>query len=151
MVRLVRRRPDGETVSLAPIIVAVVLVVLAALGTWGVVAVKGGRSSSSDRSIPPKNYAALPPMTFTLGGSDARMVDVRVLLEIDPTVDPKQASSFVPRIADQMADRMRQIDPEQLSGAEGAKLMKSALTSVVDREARSMRVREVLLERMVVR
>lgn len=149
--RFVRRRSNGETVSLAPIFVALLLVVLAGLGTWGVVAVKGSPPASGNRLVPPKNYAALPPMTFTLGGGDARLVDVRVLLEIDPSVDPKQAISFVPRIADQMADRMRQIEPEQLSGAEGARLMKSALSAVVGHEARSMRVREVLLERMVVR
>ena len=150
--RFVRRRSDGETVSLAPLIVASVLVILAALGIWGAVKVNGsGRSSGGDSAHPPKNYAALPPMTFTLGGGDARLVDVRVLLEIDPSVDAKQAVSYVPRISDQMADRLRQIEPDQLAGAEGAKLMKSTLASVVNREAGPMRVKDVLLDRMVVR
>ena len=150
--RFVRRRSDGETVSLAPLVVASVLVILAALGIWGAVKANGsGRSSSSDSAHPPKNYAALPPMTFTLGGGDARLVDVRVLLEIDPSVDPKQAVSYVPRISDQMADRLRQIEPDQLAGAEGAKLMKNTLASVVNREAGPMRVKDVLLDRMVVR
>ncbi|WP_448203160.1 flagellar basal body-associated FliL family protein [Azospirillum sp. sgz302134] len=150
--RFLRQGPDGESISLAPLFIALFLLLLAALGTWGVVAVKTGRTSSeSDSAVPKKNYAALPTMTFSLGGGDARMVDVKVLLEIEPTADPKGAVPFVPRIADQMADRLRQIEPDQLSGAEGAKLMKSTLTAVVNREMSGMRIREVLLDRMVVR
>ena len=151
--RFVRRNASGETVSLAPLIIAVALVVLAALGAGGVVAVKSSarQADVNDRMGPKKNYAALPNMTFTLGGGDARLVDVRVLLEIDPNVDTKVADPYVPRIADQISDRLRQIEPDQLSGADGAKLMKSTIASVVDREIRPVRVRDVLLERMVVR
>ncbi|MDQ2104487.1 flagellar basal body-associated FliL family protein [Azospirillum isscasi] len=149
--RFLLRRSDGESVSLTPVIIAVVLVLLAALGTWTVVSSKTGARSAGGERKPQKTYAALPLMTFTLGGSDARLVDIRVLLEIEPTADPNAAAPYVPRIADQMADRLRQIEPDQLNGAEGANLIKSAVASVVKREAQTVRVRDVLLERMVVR
>ena len=54
-------------------------------------------------------------------------------------------------VLDLNIDRLRQIEPGQLTGADGANLMKSTVASVVKREAQSIRVREVLLERMVVR
>ncbi len=151
--RFVRRGENGETVSLTPLVIAVALVILAAAGAGGVAAIKSSarQSDASDRMGPKKNYAALPTMTFTLGGGDARIVDVRVLLEIDPNVDNKVADPYVPRIADQISDRLRQIEPGQLSGADGAKLMKETIASVVGREIRPVRVRDVLLDRMVVR
>ncbi|CAO3417799.1 hypothetical protein [Azospirillum doebereinerae] len=151
--RLVRRNRNGETVSLMPFILFGLLVALAALGATGAVVASKNRSASdaSDKYGPKKNYAALPQMTFTLGGGDARLIDVKVLLEIDPTVDGKVADPYVPRISDQLADKMRQIDPQQLSGAEGAKLMKSTIAGVLNREMRGVRVRDILLDRMVVR
>ncbi|MFD1627887.1 flagellar basal body-associated FliL family protein [Azospirillum griseum] len=134
-----------------PIILAGLLVALAVLGATGaVIANKNSTSAASDKLGPKKNYAALPQMTFTLGGGDARMVDVKVLLEVEPTVDGKVAEPYVPRITDQLSDKMRQIDPQQLAGADGAKLMKSTIASVLDREMRNVRVREILLDRFVV-
>ena len=38
-----------------------------------------------------------------------------------------------------------------LTGADGAKLMKSTITSVVSREVRSIKIHDVLLESMIVR
>lgn len=151
--RLVRRRANGDVVSLAPLITVIALVLLAGLGAGGAVIASKTRSSSaaSDAMGPKKNYAALPPMTFSLGGGDARLVDVKVLLEVDPQVSGKVADPYVPRIADQLSDRMRNIEPGQLAGADGAKLMKSTIASVLDREMREVRVREILLDRMVVR
>lgn len=150
--RLVHRNRNGETVSLMPFILAGLLVVLAALGATGaVIASKSRPPDASDKLGPKKHYAALPQMTFTLGGGDARLIDVKVLLEIDPAVDGKVADPYVPRIADQLSDKLRQIDPQQLAGSEGAKLMKSTIASVLDREMRNVRVREILLDRMVVR
>jgi len=151
--RLVHRNRNGETVSLMPFILAGLLVVLAALGATGAVIASKSRppADASDRLGPKKHYASLPQMTFTLGGGDARLIDVKVLLEIDPTVDGKVADPYVPRIADQLSDKLRQIDPQQLAGSDGAKLMKSTIASVLDREMRNVRVREILLDRMVVR
>ncbi len=137
-----------------PLVLAGLLILLAALGATGaVIATKNRQPAAdvSDKLGPKKNYAALPQMTFTLGGGDARLIDVKVLLEIDPAVDGKVADPYVPRIADQLSDKLRQIDPQQLAGSDGAKLMKSTIATVLDREMRNVRVREILLDRMVVR
>lgn len=152
ILRLVRRNANGETVSLLPVILAGLLVTLAVLGATGAVIASKNASPSagSEKLGPKKNYATLPQMTFTLGGGDARLVDVKVLLEVDPLVDGKVAEPYVPRITDQLSDKMRQIDPQQLAGADGAKLMKSTIASVLDREMRNVRVREILLDRLVV-
>lgn len=150
--RLVRRNRQGETVSLMPLVLTGLLLTLAALGAGGAVIAGRNRAPAPQAQTgPDKKYAALPMMTFSLGGGDARMVDVKVLLEIDPSVDGKVADPYVPRITDRLSDRMRQIDPEQLTGADGAKLMKSTIAGVLDRELRGVRVREILLDRMVVR
>lgn len=139
--------------SLLPLVLTGLLLALAALGATGAVIANKSRTetAASDRMGPKKNYAALPLMTFTLGGGDARLVDVKVLLEVDPLIDGKVADPYVPRIADQLSDKLRQIDPQQLAGSDGAKLMKSTIASVLDREMRNVRVREILLDRMVVR
>lgn len=135
-----------------PILLTGLLLVLAALGgTAAYVATRNRPPASQTQQGPDKKYAALPLMTFSLGGSDARMVDVKVLLEIDPSVDGKVADPYVPRITDRLSDRMRQLDPQQLTGADGALLMKSTIAGVLDRELRGVRVKEILLDRMVVR
>jgi len=152
IVRLVRRNRHGETVSLMPLVLTGLLLALAALGTTGaVVASKNRAPAPQAQPGVSKKYAALPMMTFGLGGGGARMVDVKVLLEIDPSVDGKVADPYVPRISDQLSDRMRQIDPQQLTGADGAMLMKSTIAGVLDRELRGVRVKDILLDRMVVR
>ncbi|WP_247883780.1 flagellar basal body-associated FliL family protein [Azospirillum sp. B21] len=135
-----------------PLVLTGLLLALAALGTTGaVVASKNRAPAPQTQPGADKKYAALPMMTFGLGGGGARMVDVKVLLEIDPSVDGKVADPYVPRISDQLSDRMRQIDPEQLTGADGAMLMKSTIAGVLDRELRGVRVKDILLDRMVVR
>ncbi|MFP5516135.1 MAG: flagellar basal body-associated FliL family protein [Alphaproteobacteria bacterium] len=135
-----------------PLVLTGLLLLLAALGAGGaVVASKSRAPSPQAQPGSDKKYAALPMMTFGLGGGSARMVDVKVLLEIDPSVDGKVADPYVPRISDRLSDRMRQIDPQQLTGADGALLMKSTIAGVLDRELRGVRVKEILLDRMVVR
>lgn len=146
--RFVRRTARGDTVSLTPLLIALALVIVLALGSWGALSVK---SAMTARKFPPKNYASLPTMTFTLGGGSGRIVDVSALLEIDKGVDPKFTDAYLSRIADQMSDRLRDVDVSQLSGAEGAQLMKSTIADVVGHEVRPVRIREVLLEQMVVR
>lgn len=152
--RIVFRRVNGETIALSfPVIAAVVLMLLALVGGVGAVVVSSSRNSereASSRIGPKKNYAVLPEMSLALGGGGLTM-DLRVRLELDPQVDPNVTIPYAARIADRLGDRMREIEPERLAGADGAMLMKSAITSVVDREVRTIKVRDVLLERMVVR
>jgi len=152
-VRIVFRRGNGEAIALSfPVIVSLLLILLAALGGVSAVVVSSSRNAERDvaaRMGPAKNYAVLPEMSVTLGG--ARTMDLRVRLELDPKVDPHVTAPYAARIADRLGDRIRDIEPERLAGAEGAKLMKSTIASVVDREVRTIKVRDVVLERMIVR
>jgi len=153
-VRLVFRRKNGETIGFGlPVVIIGVLVLLALLGGLGVAMFsKDGPTPQQiiARMGAKKNYAALPEMSMTLGGG-GRSMDVRVLLELDPKVDPRIAEPYAARIADRLSDRMRDVEPERLVGAEGAQFMKSTITSVVEREIRTIKVRDVMLERMVTR
>ncbi|HEY0835687.1 MAG TPA: flagellar basal body-associated FliL family protein [Azospirillum sp.] len=152
--RIVLRRGNGEPVSLSPpLIIAAILIGLAVLGGGGAAVVNSVGDRQSDpatRIGPKKNYAHLPEMSLAMGAG-GKVMDLRVLIELDPKVDPKVADPYAARIADRLGDRIRQIEPERLSGADGAKLMKSTVTAVVDREIRPVKVRDILLERMVVR
>jgi flagellar basal body-associated protein FliL len=155
VVRIVFRRGNGEAFALSfPIIITILLVLLATLGGVGVVVVNSSQKMDERdvvaRMGAKKNYAVLPEMSVALGGGN-RTMDLRVRLELDPKVDPKVTDPFAARIADRLSDRMREIEPERLAGADGARLMKSTITSVVDREVRTIKVRDVLLESMVIR
>ncbi len=145
-----RRRENGEHVSLSfPVVVAGVLLLLAVLG--GVTAVVANKPRGPSMSVPgsQKNYARLPQMSFAVGG-DRQVVDIKALIELDPGVDPTVALPYLDRISDRLSDRIRQIDPAQLSGAEGAKLVKSTIAQVLDREMKTVKVRDVLLDRFVI-
>lgn len=127
-----------------------VLVVLG-VGTAAVVSANRSPAAPVVRLGPKKNYAALPEMSFDLGGAGARTMDLRVLVELDPGLDPKAADPYGPRIADRLGDRIREIGPDRLGGAEGAQLVKGALALVLEREMRPLRARDILLDRMVIR
>lgn len=145
-----RRRENGEHVSLSfPIVVGGILLLLAVLG--GVTAVVANKPRNASLSVPgsQKNYARLPQMSFAVGG-DRQVVDIKALIELDPGVDPTVALSYLDRISDRLSDRVRQLDPGQLSGAEGAKLVKSTIAQVLDREMKGVKVRDVLLDRFVI-
>ncbi len=155
--RLMRRNADGEMVEFRlPLMVIGVLVGLAFLGAGGAAVVSvitPDAPNVVDRMGPKANYASLPEMTFVMGGGGgtARSIDMKVLIELDPRVNPGVTVPFEARIADRLGDRVREIGLERLQGVEGARLLKKAIASVVDREIRPVRVRDVLLERMVVR
>lgn len=154
--RIVFRRGNGEAFALTfPVIVTILLILLATIGGASVAVVKStGSRSTADKAEtrmgPARNYAALPEMSVSLGGG-SRTMDLKVKLELDPMVDPKITVPYATRIADRLSDRMREMEPERLAGADGAKLMKSAISSVVNREVSGIKVRDVLLESMVIR
>ena len=153
--RIVFRRGNGEAVALSfPIIVTILLVLLGSAGGVGVVVVKASqRTDAHDvtaRMGAKKNYAVLPEMSVAVGGG-SRTMDLKVRLVLDPQVDPKVTDPYAARIADRLSDRVREIEPERLAGSDGARLMKSTIASVVNREVRSIRINDVLLESMVVR
>lgn len=146
-----RRRENGEHISLSfPVVAGIVLLMLAVLGGVGAVVANKPRAPSVTIPGGPKNYARLPLMSFALG-SDRQVVDIRALIELEPGVSPTVATPYLDRISDRLSDRIRQFDPAQLAGAEGAQLVKSAIAQVLDREMTSVKVRDVLLDRFVIR
>jgi flagellar basal body-associated protein FliL len=139
---------EAATARLPPIIIGALALLLVLL-VVGLVVVNAPRTADpTDRMGPKRNYARLPEMTFAISGG-GRALDLKVLVELDPTVDPHIADGYATRISDRLGDRLRELTPEQLGGSEGAKLMKSTVASVVDRELRPVHVRDVLLESMV--
>lgn len=145
------RNEDGEPASLLPVFVVAGLLGLTVLGSLGAWVMSGAQPDVEARMGPKKTYARLPEMSFTLGGGAGRNVDIQVLLEVDPGVGGADVDPYAPRIADRLADHLRDVDPAQLSGAGGARLMKDSVAAAVGRELRGVRVRDVLLDRMVVR
>lgn len=151
--RLIRRNEDGEAVGLgAPLLAFGLLVALGLLGAGGAVVVKSVREPSPQQTAYPKiNYVALPEMSIPVGGGSGREMDLKLLLQYDPNVKGDIAAGYETRISERLGDRIREIGMEQLQGAEGAKLLKGAVAAVVDRELRTARVRDVLIEKMIVR
>lgn len=152
--RLIRRNEDGEAVGVgAPLLVLGLFLALGLLGVGGVAVV------SSVRAPPPPpakayaklNYVPLSLNSIAVGGDTGREMDLKVLLEFDPTVKNDVAVGYEARISERLGDRIREIGMDQLQGAEGAKLVKGAVAAVVDRELRPVRVKEVLIEKMIMR
>lgn len=138
-----------------PLLIVGGLVALGAVSVGGAAAVKAmlapPQPNVAARMGPKRNYAPLPEISVAVGGAADRTVDLRILVELDPQVDPKSTEPYAPRIADRIGDRIREIGLDRLNGSEGAGLVKDAITAVVDREIRPLRVREVLLDRMIIR
>ena len=150
-VRFFARNEDGEPALLVPILVVGGLVLLTALGAGTAYVVSSSAARTAGGGGPLKTYAALPDMSFTLGGGQGRHLDLHVLLEVEAGEDARLVEPYAPRIADRLADRLRDVEPAQLAGAAGAQFMKGAITSAIGRELKQVRVREVLLDRMIVR
>lgn len=98
------------------------------------------------------NYARLPAMTFTLSDGDRlRDVRVRVVLEMDPQVQPKTVESYGPRISSAMSTAMQEVDATELRGGGGTSLIKAAVMQTASKELGAMKVRQVLLQELVMR
>lgn len=124
------------------------LIMLALFGGVGAAVVNAVRSPPAS-SVAKKNYARLPEMSFAIGG-DRQTMDLKALIELEPGVDPTVAAPYMDRIADRLSDRMRQIEPDRLAGADGAKLVKSTIASVLEREMKTVKVKDILLDRFVI-
>lgn len=96
--------------------------------------------------------APLPPMEFTLAdGHRVRQVELRVLLELDPKVDRKLVEMHAPRIANALSASMIDVNPTELTGPAGTRLVKEQISIAANRELKPIRIRQVLLQRFLVR
>ncbi|WP_109106781.1 flagellar basal body-associated FliL family protein [Azospirillum sp. TSO35-2] len=101
---------------------------------------------------PPALYATMPTMTFTLNdGIRLRELRVRAVLEFDPTTSLEAVIPHLPRIADAMGLRMLDVDPADLRGADGSAYLKDALRFVANRTMRPLKLRQVLIQDMLLR
>jgi flagellar basal body-associated protein FliL len=108
----------------------------------------------ADRSATVVNtvhYVELPNMTVALAGSAGGAVDVKVQLELEPSVDTLPVSDDVStRLADRIADRMRDVEASAIRGTQGAMVVKSAVIGAATDEYGKGKIRAVLLESLVV-
>lgn len=131
-----------------------ILIGLAAMGAVTAILFSGsamaGRSAqvSPEKAIP--NYAALPAMSFSFAdGRLIRRLKLKVMLEFDPTVETKIVDAHTPRIVGALNMRMAGLQPAELTGVSGTRMVKDAVTVAVNRELQPIRVRQVLVQEML--
>ena len=109
------------------------------------------RQKIEARMGPRVNLAPLPQMKVEMGGVGGFLMDLSLSLELEPGVKPAVVEPYIDRITDRMGDRLRDAGLERLGGAEGALLVKEMARSVALQEMKKIKVRDVLIERMVLR
>lgn len=108
--------------------------------------------NGTDIVHPVANYARLPVMNFTLNdGERLRELRVRVVLEMDPHAVPKLVESYGPRIASAMSGLMMDITPAELRGQDGTYVIKDAVMRAATTELRTMKIRQVLVQELLLR
>ena len=141
----------------ANIVLAVALTVLGLLGVASI----GGviwylpdmleRQKIEARMGPKANLAPLPAMKVEMGGVGGLSMDLTLVIELEPGVKARVIEPYIDRISDRMGDRLREVGLERLNGSEGAKLVKEMARSVAQQEMKKIKVRDVLIEKMIVR
>jgi Flagellar basal body-associated protein FliL. len=133
----------------------VLMIGLSLAGAGGVFLLKPATAHTgqgSDVVRPIANYAPLPVMSFTLSDGDRlRELRVRVVLEMDPHTVPKVVESFGPRIANAMNGLMMDVTPADLRGQDGSYVIKDAVMRAAAKELRPMKVRQVLVQELILR
>ncbi len=131
------------------------LVGLAAAGTGGLFLLKPGTALAGRPAAEARTairYARLPVMNFTLTDGDRlRELRLRVVLEMDPSVEPETVEPYGPRIANAMSNHMQDVAPQELRGGGGSILIKEAVMWTAGRELRPMKIRQVLVQEMLLR
>lgn len=152
------RRPPVHNVHRSANIVVVIaltvlgLLALASLGSlaWYLPDLLE-RQRVEARMGPKANLAPLPAMKVEMGGVGGLSMDLTLVVELERGVKPSVIDPFVDRISDRMGDRLRDAGLERLNGAEGAKLVKEMARSVIQQEVKKIKVRDVLIEKMILR
>ena len=100
----------------------------------------------------PAVYAALPTLTVTLNdGRRLQELRLRAVLEFDPSTPMETVTPHLPRIADAIERRLLEVDPAELRGAEGQVYIKDALRYVANKTMRPLKLRQVLIQDMLLR
>ncbi len=100
----------------------------------------------------PAVYASLPTLIVTLNdGRRLHELRLRAVLEFDPATPLETVTPHLPRIADAMNQRLLEVDPAELRGADGPAYVKDALRFVANRTMRPLKLRQVLIQDMLLR
>ncbi|MBY6263549.1 flagellar basal body rod protein [Azospirillum sp. 412522] len=102
--------------------------------------------------VAPAVYATLPTLTVTLNdGRRLQELRLRAVLEFDPATPLEAVTPHLPRIADAIGRRLLEVDPAELRGAEGQVYVKDALRYVANKTMRPLKLRQVLIQDMLLR
>lgn len=128
-----------------------VLATLVVLGLAGATAVDRALEHRRVVSMmgPRGNFQSLPEMRFPLSGS--RTLDLKVTLELRAKASQRPVEGRLGRIEDRLYDGVRDIGEDRLVGPGSAERVKQAVKDAVNREAGRDLLKDVLIERMVLR
>lgn len=129
----------------------IALLALAAFGGFMWLAPSAERQRIEAMMGPRPNLAPLPTMKMEMGGVGGLAMDLTLVIELDHGVRPSVVEPYIDRITDRMGDRLRDAGLERLAGSEGALLIKEMARSVTQQELGRIKVRDVLIESMVLR
>ena len=105
-----------------------------------------------DTAPAPAVYAALPTLTLTLNdGRRLQELRLRAVLEFDAATPMETVTPHLSRIADAISHRLLEVDPAELRGADGPAYVKDALRHVANKTMRPLKLRQVLIQDMLLR
>lgn len=138
----------------------VLAVVLTFLGLLAVAATGGAiwfvpqwieQARIEARMGPGPNLATLPTVNFPMADPLGRSLELSLKLELAPKVDPAVVEPHVERIFDRLNTRLQDVGVDRLSGTEGATLVKDLTRSIAQRELGKVKVKDVLIDGMLIR
>jgi len=136
----------------------VLMLVLTGAGAGGALMLKPATASTgraparAEAGAAVATYAALPTLNVTLNDGDRlRELRIRAVLELDPSIPLETVKPYLPRIADALNLRMMEVHPNELRGQDGPLYVKDALRFVADKAMRPVKIRQVLVQDMLLR
>ena len=144
--------PSSErSLRLGLLVIAMLMIGLAVTGFGGFM-LFGSRTAHAGKGPAGPFYAPLPPLAFALSdGERFRQVDLDVVLELPQGMETAQLNVHVARIANALNARLIEVEADDLSGPSGTQRVKDVVSATADRELRPVRVRQVLLQKLVMR
>lgn len=143
--------PEAAHPTRLLIVVLISLLTLAGLAYGGGIAVDRilEQRRIEARMGPKPRLARLPAMEVPLGAS--RAVEMQVSLVLAPKVTADRVLRYQDRIADRLFQTVSQSDSEILTGPGSAAFLKTRIRDAVNREAGTGLIRDIYIERMVVK
>jgi flagellar protein FliL len=148
------KAPSAKSSNRVLMLLVGLLIVIAVMGTgtafvFGKGFIAAGRTSTAPAKTGPI-YASLPAMNFTFAeGRLMRRMRLKVLLELDPTLQAAQIDPLAPRIVNALNMRMASAQTSDLTGPGATRFVKDVVTVAANRELQPLRVKQVLVQEML--